>query len=64
MREEGYNIYNIKVLDAAFKQGFKIINNVVGKGQVEQATTMKDNRESPPDSEALGGTWCKESDFA
>ncbi len=30
MREEGYDFYDIKVLDAAFKQGVKLINNVVG----------------------------------
>ncbi len=31
MRADGYDFYDIKVLDAAFKQGVKLINNVVKK---------------------------------
>ena len=32
MREDGYDFYDVKVLDAAFKLGIKTINNVVGNG--------------------------------
>lgn len=32
IREEGYDFYQMKIFDAAFKQGVKVINNVVGKG--------------------------------
>mmetsp|Transcript_29661 Transcript_29661/g.45359 ORF Transcript_29661/g.45359 Transcript_29661/m.45359 type:complete len:697 (+) Transcript_29661:88-2178(+) len=32
MREEGYDFYNMKLFDVAFKQGVKVINTVVGKG--------------------------------
>lgn len=34
MRADGYDFYEMKLLDAAFKQGVKVINNVVKKGQV------------------------------
>ena len=41
MRADGYDFYEMKLLDAAFKQGVKVINNVVGKGQVYTAEYRK-----------------------
>jgi pentatricopeptide repeat protein len=41
IREEGYDFYQLKIFDAAFKQGVKVINNVVGKGFVGSNSTPK-----------------------
>ena len=42
MREEGYDFYDIKVLDVAFKQGVKlIINYVVGSWEKSNRTSLK-----------------------
>jgi len=40
MREEGYDFYQMKIFDAAFKQGVKVINNVVGKGFYGENSTI------------------------
>ena len=36
MRADGYDFYEMKLFDAAFKQGVKVINNVVGKRAVSE----------------------------
>jgi pentatricopeptide repeat protein len=36
MREDGYDFYQMKLFDAAFKQGVKVINNVVGKRTISE----------------------------
>lgn len=41
MRADGYDFYQMKLLDAAFKQGVKVINNVVGKSQEYNKTLQK-----------------------
>lgn len=42
IREEGYDFYQMKIFDAAFKQGVKVINNVVGKGLASNSTKRMD----------------------
>ena len=40
MREEGYDFYQMKLFDVAFKQGVKVINTVVGKGFYGENSTI------------------------
>ena len=59
MREEGYDFYDIKVLDVAFKQGdVKLINYVVRNSLIEQVQNNDDT------TNMLEETWFNESDFA